>query len=277
MTMLITTGTGVIWDASGIKQQSGTPAINFVYGDPTLTPNGNLYPSSNYVQFDPMLTAVLGYLYYQLNSDSFVSWGDYQPSTQHEIFQNPDKRLIFPFTYGNSFNDTYSKTNYSNATTVSSYQTGSRTVSFNGFGKLILPQGSFNNVALISELRTNSLGPNSTDFTWYNLEDGRQLMYYAENNGKITIFYSTDSPSGMADNDQNQKLMIFPDPVSEKLQILNSSEIFDYQIFDLNGRLIKIGYTENSKIMINDVPAGLYILYLFSNDNYHFFKVNVSH
>ncbi|HPD64003.1 MAG TPA: T9SS type A sorting domain-containing protein [Bacteroidia bacterium] len=275
--LLTITGNGVTWDASGIKQQTGTPAINFIYGDPSLTPNGALFPSSNYAQYDPLLTSVLGYNYYQLTNDSFVSWGDYQPSTQHEIFQNPDKRLVFPFSFGNTFVDDYAKTNYSDATTISSYQTGTRTVIFSGFGTLVLPQGSFNNVGLVSELRTNSLGPNSTEFTWFNLDDGRQLMYYAENNGKITIFYSTDSPSGMADNDLNQKLMIFPDPVSEKLHIINSSENFDYQIFDLNGRLIKIGYTENSEITTNNIPAGLYILNLFNNENYHCFKVNMSH
>lgn len=264
LSLLTTTGNGVTWDATGIKQQIGTPPVSFIYGDPSLTPNGSLYPNSNLAQYDPALTALIGYNYFQLTNDSIVSWGDYQPSTQHEIFQNPDKRLIFPLSYGDFFTDTYAKTNYSNATTISSYQTGSRTVTFNGYGTLILPQGKFNNVALISELRTNSLGPNSTDFTWFNLDDGRQLMYFAENDGKVTIFYTSDIPSGIKTEMPDDRI-IYSNTISDQIKIVENNSYQIYRLFDINGKLIKSGKLTENNINVADLTDGYYLLQLVGN------------
>jgi len=277
ISLLTTYGSGVTWDATGIKQQAGTPTINFMYGNPVSTPNGSLYPNSNLAQYDPALTAIIGYNYLQLTNDSLVWWGDYQPSSQHEIFQNPDKRLIFPFSYGYSFTDTYSKTNYSDATTVSSYQTGSRTVTFNGYGTLILPQGSFSNVALISELRTNSLGPNSTEFTWFNLDDGKQLMYYAENNGKITIFYTTDVPAGINLTEYPSKRIIKSNTVSNEIKIVDYSFYRYYSIIDIKGRVIKAGNLNELCIDVSYLPDGYYLLQLVGDDAIQYDKIIIVH
>ncbi len=79
---------------------------------------------SNYARLDPELLSLIEVEYFNFSSDSMVLSGNYAPSGQHEIFQNPDKFLIFPFEYGQSFTDNYYKTNYSDATTISSYQFG---------------------------------------------------------------------------------------------------------------------------------------------------------
>lgn len=210
--LLTTTGTGVTWNASGLTQQSGTPLVQFIYTNPSSTPYASLFPNSNYAQYDPALTAFLNYEYYQLSPTAWENWGEYSPNTAHEIYSNSDKRLQFPFSYGNSFTDTYAKTNYSNATTVSSNQTGSRTVSFDGFGTLILPQGTFNNVGMIRELRTNSLGPNSTVVTWWDINNGKQLLYFSENNGNVNVAYNSDNPLSTEEMNVTDAIQISPNP-----------------------------------------------------------------
>jgi hypothetical protein len=215
-TLLTTTGSGVLWDASALLPLSGYPVINLQYTTPSSTPNGNLFPLSNYAQYDPALTSVLQYDYYNFSSDSVVMVGEYSPGGAHEIYQNPDKHLIFPFSYNQSFTDSYAKTNYSNATTVSSYQTGTRTVQFNGYGTLILPQGTISDVGMITEIRTNNLGPNSTDITWIKVSSGKPLMKYSENAGDVTIGYNADLNVSLNEYSSFVHVLASPNPCREK-------------------------------------------------------------
>lgn len=272
-----TTGNGVTWNASGLTDQSGTPVIHFVYASPVFTPNGSLYPSANYVQYDPALTSVLEYNYSHISPDSMVDWGSYAPSGKHEIYQNSDKRLVFPFAYGQSFTDSYSKTNYSDATTVSSNQTGTRTVTFSGFGTLILPQGTFTNVALISELRTNSLGPNSTTFTWYDLSNGKRLLFYEENDGSVVTAYSADGPTSITKTETEEAITIYPNPFSNTLcfdNVAASSET-TYTLCEPTGKVVLSGTidSEITSIHTTELATGVYFLNIGKGASAATFKV----
>lgn len=260
------TGNGVTWNAASLTPANASPVINMGYYNPSTTPYAALYPTSNYSRYDPALTSVIEYLFLHVSADSVVEFGTYAPSTAHEIYQDPDKRLIFPFAYGQTFTDNYAKTNYSNATTISSFQTGTRTVTFNGFGTLILPQGSFSNVALISELRTNSLGPNSDVYTWIDITNGKTLMMYSSNNGNITAVYSNDLPSSIAEsNAQSVSLLVFPNPCHSNLRIKLSEQPHGeavYEIYSGLGTLLMNGKLSSNQheINIEALETGLYFI-----------------
>lgn len=266
-----TTGNGVTWNASALLVQSGTPVVHLSFGNPASTPQASLYPTSNYVEYDPALTSIISYNYSIINADSVTSVGSYDPSSAHEIFQNPDKHLIFPFAYGQSFTDTYNKTNYSNATTISSYQNGSRTVSFNGFGTLILPQGTFNNVALITEIRTNNLGPNSYEYTWYDISNGRKLLFRSENNGSIITVWSSGVTAGIKENQQISNVTLFPNPMNEEFtvkiqteKILNGALLKLYNVLGEEIKTVKIN-SINEIINAKDITSGVIYYNLLNN------------
>lgn len=273
LALTTTTGNAVTWNAGGLVQQTGTPLIHFIYGNPASTPNGALFPTSNYAQYDPALTSVIAYGYVNFSADSVVTVGEYSPSTAHEIYQNGDKHLIFPFAYGQTFNDNYAKTNYSNATTISSFQTGSRTVTYNGYGTLILPQGTFNNVALISEMRTNSIGPNSNSYTWYQVSNGKKLMFYENNAGNITIAYNTDLASGINELNSKYSIILFPNPASESVQLnINSPKQLinnELKLIDAYGKEVRsINFNENFVVIKrNELKSGVYFYSLKTEDN----------
>lgn len=250
--LLSTVGTGVTWNAAGLTQQSGTPIVSLINGDPTSTPNGSLFPNSNYAQYDPALTAFVGYEYYQLSPTSWEKWGSYDPDTEHEIYQNADKRLQLPFSYGDSFVDTYAKTNYSDANTISSTQTGSRTVTFSGFGTLILPQGTFLNVGLFKELRTNSLGPDSTNYTWWDIANGKQLLIFSENNGNVNVGYNNDAPLSVSEVSALESIQIFPNPSKGNFRITteNQSDLKNITIYNALGQII---YSNDAPQQTNEV------------------------
>jgi|SRR6218665_208856 len=233
MSLTTTTGTSVTWNASALVQQSGTPTIHIIAADPSTTPYGSLYPAANYAQYDPALTSLIAYEYVLFNADSLVTVGRYPSSAAHEDFQDYDKHLVFPFSYGQSFTDNYAKTNYSSATTVSSYQTGTRTVSFNGYGTLMLPQGTFTNVALITEVRTNSLGPGTNAYTWYEVSTGKKLMFL-ENNGGTTIVYTIDTPTGIEEMQATYNVTLFPNPMQSSATLnIGSADVLKNNRFTL--------------------------------------------
>ncbi len=253
-----TVGNGVTWNASGLTQQSGTPSLNLIYGNPSATPNASLFTNSNYVLYDPALLTIVSYDYLNISADSMVRVGQYQPSTAHEIYSNPDRTLIFPFSFNQSNTDTYAKTNYSNATTISSNQTGTRTTTYSGYGTLIMPQGTFNNVALISSVRTNSLGPDSYTYTWYDINSGKQLLLYSENNGSVTLAYTTDLNTGDQELSET-KMLAFPNPTENTLFLNNVNNIQDFRIFNAQGQAVNCQVTNNS-FDVSTLPKGLYFL-----------------
>jgi hypothetical protein len=219
------TGSGLVWDASGLTQQSGTPSIHLIYATPDTTPNGTLFPMSNYAQYDPALTAFIDYQYFVVSSAGIATAGSYAPSSEHEIYNDTDQFMVFPFSLNDTFTDNYSKTNYSDATTISSFQTGSRTVSFAGAGSLILPQGTFNNVALIEDVRTNSLGPNSYKYVWWDLNSGKQLLIYSSNAGTSNLAYTGDTSLAVKDWSVSQNnISLIPNPAHSTLTIKNTLE-----------------------------------------------------
>ena len=270
--LVSTTGNGVTWDASALTPMAGIPVLQLIYGTPASTPYAGLYPLSNYVQYDPALTATFNYDYLIISSDSMAKAGDYAPSGKHEIYQNPDKQLIFPFAYGQSFTDTYAKTNYSDATTVSSYQTGSRTVTFNGYGTLMLPMGNFTNVGLFSSIRTNSLGPNSTTLIWIDLNNGQQLLYFSENDGDVIVAYNPGLSSGITSMPNNTSVSVAPNPFSTT-SILNI-EMFDViqnayvSIYDSKGIPVKNMPIVSNRITLSreGLANGIYT-YVISNNH----------
>lgn len=267
-TLLTTSGSGAIWNASALQPQAGYPVIHLQYGSPSSTANGSLFPLSNYVQYDPALTSVLQYEYYNFSADSMVMVGEYSPSGAHEIYQDPDKHLIFPFNYSQSFTDNYSKTNYSNATTVSSYQTGTRLVQFNGYGTLTLPQGSISDVGMITETRTNNLGPNSTDVTWIKVSNGKLLLKYSENAGDITIAYNADLNVSVNENELLLESVVSPNPCHDKANVhFNNSEgsqVFVEMRNLLGEKVCSLKSTSSVvEIPLSNIPAGYYVYHIW--------------
>ncbi len=266
ISLATTVGNGVTWNASGLTQQSGTPNITFIYGNPTSTPNASLFPNSNYVFYDPALTSVVSYEYLNYSSDSIVTVGQYAPSTSHEVYTNPDKTLVFPFAFNQSFTDNYAKNNYSDATTFSSFQTGTRTVTYSGYGTLTLPQATFSNVALISELRTNSLGPNSTTYRWFEVSTGKQLLFYSENNGNVNVAYNTDLNTGVVDRLNNDEVLFYPNPAEDILFIKNQNKLHQLNLFNAQGQAIECTII-NGSIDISTLSKGLYLIEITDKNN----------
>lgn len=268
-----TSGNGVTWDCSNLVQEVGTPTINFNVVSTAGTPYVSDYPSANWCFTDPALAAQVGYSYHQLTTDSFMFWGAHKSASAYEIYDNPEVVLVFPFAYNQSVTNSYSKTNYTAAGGVSSYQTGDITITYEGFGTLMLPGATYTSVAKVKSVRTNSLGPTTTSYMWYNTSNGERLLTYDGVSGNQVI-YRSGTP--MSVNTISSKNTIECQNHASNLVIKSMSKLERVQLVNVTGQVVY----SNSAVAQNDLiigtqefPRGIYMVVAKSANQTKSFKV----
>jgi hypothetical protein len=192
-----------------------------------------------------------------MNNDSLVKLGGHIAGSPYEIYNNPQLDMKFPFSFNDVTIDNYSKTSYNANGSVSSTQTGSVTLSYEGYGTLILPGGTYTNVAMLKRIRTNSIGPTTTSYSWIKYPSGDKLMDY-ETNGGIKVNYITALSTGIKRNEKADGFSVYPSVTTSKIFIKGPEEIGSVKVFNQSGQLIKTTAGENT-IELNEVK-GLYFL-----------------
>ena len=264
-------GANVTWNCSGLQQETGTPIINYTVSSPAGTIYASDYPKANWYFTDPNLTALIGHNYYTISSDTLVKWGEHTPGKSYTIYDNPELDLKFPFSYTNTFSKTYSKTNYNANGSISSYQTGNVILTYEGYGTLILPNGTFGNVAKIKRERTNSLGSTTISYVWLLISTGERLMS-VETNGGLRATYNNKIPSSAFEIVSNKDISIYPNPSKSisnlSLNVFNTNDNFEYEIYDLAGKIMIKEKITNSIIQINSsfINSGIYLVKILKNN-----------
>jgi hypothetical protein len=144
-----TTGANVVWDCRNLI--SSTSGIDLRVDTPSGRPFANQFPSSNWNLNGSLGGTIIYNEYFVLNAENLLLLGGHTPNSYYEIYENPQLDMKFPFSYEDSQVDAYSKTKYNADGSVSSSQVGTVTISYVGYGTLILPIGTFTNVALLKE------------------------------------------------------------------------------------------------------------------------------
>ncbi|MCB0443771.1 MAG: T9SS type A sorting domain-containing protein [Flavobacterium sp.] len=57
-------------------------------------------------------------------------------------------------------------------------------------------------------------------------------------------------------------LKVYPNPVSETLNIKHAYTLVTFNLFTIDGKIIKSGNLENQQINVSDLPSGMYLLQL---------------
>ncbi len=138
-------GINVTWNFSNINILSGTPWEE-VYLAPSSTPYSNQFPGANVATKNNNSSP--DYHYYQ-NTDT--DWNMIGCANNNFIkwFTTPYCRFHYPMTYGSLYNSTYKAHNYSGQATR--YTTGFRNISIDGYGTIILPGITYNNVMRVKD------------------------------------------------------------------------------------------------------------------------------
>ena len=140
------------WDFSEIM--ADTIALNFAYIDPAGTPFFTDFPSSN-ISLSQSKLGVYGYL--EIDNEAFQNWGSAFVTTK-TIYDDPQTELQFPFSFEDNFLDGYSY--QTDLFGVIQYGRGIVDVTYDGWGTVILPNGTFDDCVRIKVV---DIGVDSTD------------------------------------------------------------------------------------------------------------------
>ncbi len=140
-------GTSIIWDYSSLTVDT-TGFLSHHYFDPSTTPGSSNFPGANLAD----LTPVGVYSYFKYSPDSITYLGNWVESVNCEIGWDPQRQTVCPFSFGQSFSDLFSRYRCGAGAYCHTYT--NRTTTCDGEGTLILPSGTFNNVARLKIVET---------------------------------------------------------------------------------------------------------------------------
>jgi hypothetical protein len=204
-------------------------------------------------------------------------------------YSNPEDLLRFPFTYNDTYSDTWATQFMSGGYMF--YRSGTTTITADGYGTLITPAGTYTNVLRInvSQIYQDSAYIGTPYIASYT---NQQYMWYREGiRGHIASVFSISSPNGNNTGgtfiditvgiDDLQSLshsvVLSPNPSSDMIKLdieMNKNKQIDVQIFNSFGQIVKKLQNNDLQkgfnsvtIDINDLSEGIYFAQILSGGN----------
>jgi len=247
------------------------------------TPHCSLFPGSTYAIVSHATHLIP---YYIENSDSISQNGYYIAADTNAVYSNPIKQFTYPFSYGASFSDPYAGTITLGAITAN--ETGTITVTYDGYGTLILPSGVDTNVLRVHTVQlfvdSASLFGFPTvqtfqleTYAWYKANYHSPLMTILNTTqigGSYTNKAVSYSPKQTATSTQittrvENSLQLYPNPATNDLNIeytsANNEEV-RISLYDLLGKEVVVitdrfmQGRQNINYNTSTLPKGLYLL-----------------
>lgn len=234
-------GANQTWNLSAVP---ATPSATMTIVSPGSTPCGSAFPSANWAQS----ISGANFNYYVSTSSQLEVIGESIPANCSGGMTYTDPKIVlqFPFSFTNSFSDTY------NTGTA----TGSVTTTYDGYGTLITPAGTYTNVA-----RVIFTDGGSTTYEWFDTGAwGHPLAMIV---GSSTIFFTNPSV-GVAETNVAETARIYPNPAHGNLSVSLAEIPNGAALFNAMGMLVMTisPVSETFKLDVSALPAGIYFLKL---------------
>ncbi len=169
----------------------------------------------------------------------------------------------FPYIYQNEFTDTQ-------------WQLGQPTPpepitrTYDGYGTLILPNGTYNNV--IRQKMVNGFG--QIEYSWYGTSPYRLLM-----SGNLDFNYARVFGEAVLNNNEiaSPKFQFYPNPTSDSFSVLTSDEKLGIKVYDIMGKQLfeNTNYTSGSIISLKGHANGIYIVKIVDGNNRQLFSEKI--
>ncbi len=145
-------GSNLTWDFSGLQPIAGTTGIPYHYLAPSSTPYAALFPAANFAVRIDADTVSYGYSKVETNQYSLIG---FKNAVIEQKYLNPDIQFKAPLSLNGNFFDDY--TNYTDASTgIIFYAKGSRKVTYDAYGTLVTPAGTFQNAMRLKSVSTET-------------------------------------------------------------------------------------------------------------------------
>lgn len=224
---------------------------------PSSTPYAATYPQANYAF---TITAPQGTVYFliKLSSDRLeqVAGGSGgSPTLENDYTPNLQSLLKFPFSFGESFTDTYQKVGDTENTI---------TVTYDAYGTLMLPSVTYTNV-----VRTENRFEDGSDYTWWTVDPLIPVLTYDHNNNTVTVF--SGGAAGV-EQSADEAIRVFPNPARARATVMLPAERLSkgttLRLVDARGEIVREVAIEapESVIELEGLAGGSYV-YEISNPN----------
>ncbi|HEX7414110.1 MAG TPA: T9SS type A sorting domain-containing protein [Bacteroidia bacterium] len=271
-------GTSQTWNLATFTT-SATSTYTAV--NPSSTPYASSFTNANVCE---ATTSYYGY--YKTSSTALQIYGNVVSSgttTTVMPYSNPEDFMHFPFTYTNSYTDTWATTFLSGGYTY--YRKGADSTKADGYGTLILPNGTFNNVLRVHFVQNyydSAYVGMSINITYRNDE----YLWYLNGNhypiamlssevtnmmGNISTnqygFYLKSAVAGIEQvSTNNLETTIYPNPTTGIINLKSSSfqNINSLEIYNMLGTCIhkQVASPSNGEIDLSTQPNGIYFIHL---------------
>ncbi len=209
---------------------------------------------------------------YSAASDTLYQNGLYTGGNNYE-YRPRIPYFIFPMS-PSATNSSYTKqfTNPNQPTTA----TGSisRTVTYDGYGTLILPYGQISDVIRLHTVQTDStyvisLGTVGEELIWIQASTGIPVLRFLNYAGQIVAYYTDATTTVSAPSLPGSSISIFPNPASKVLNVYrsNPTSIEEYQMVNVLGQQVMTGTLtgQTTAINIELLPKGVYFITFTQN------------
>lgn len=247
-------GENQTWDFSTLPSNG----YDFQY---TTVPFATSPSSSNYIEgnfcFKEQYLSVTNYAYYKLSTTVIELIGNVENGVPGDYFPNFRTYFTFPFTYGLVINDSYQKS-------ISS-STQYEQITYDAYGTLVLPTGTYTNVIRRKIITTDSTTPR---YMWLQVNPFRILLVGEVGSTNNVLVYQTAILN--TQNNSDKAFTIYPNPVESELEIENTNSInASIIVYDILGNIIlKKEINDNlTNIDFSLLSSGLYLIKIFSKDN----------
>lgn len=270
-------GANQTWDLSSMTVTNST---QISIESPANTQYSSSFPDANIAWVNGSSGQVA---YYNGSASSLQFYGMHIPGTATLSYDDPEDQLQFPLTYNDSFTDTF-YTEYT-ANGITFYREGTTTVTADGYGTLITPEGTFDNVLRVHTEQIYQDSANisgspyiidyDTDvYSWY--KEGYH-SYLASNfslsstNGpQSSASYISNLPVSTNEITRDISCKVFPNPASEKINIeLSAKDDVSVKMINSAGQEVETTVHkqgQNLQLDVSGLPEGLYLVRIVQDE-----------
>jgi hypothetical protein len=208
------------------------------------------------------------------------------------IYSDPEVMCTYPFSYGSNLVDSLYATSFYLG--INHYRIGTRTTIADGYGTLILPSGTYNNLLRLKVIQNysdsssiNVIHIYGVTYSWYdgvNKSPSLTISTLSNTTGSSTTTIKMVNISsvvnGIADNKTPQKAVtLYPNPATDKVTITLSDARPTGEsmisIYNTDGLLLIQSpiHEKSIELDISTLSRGSYIIKIIGNENITLYKL----
>lgn len=261
------------WDFSDVQSIISEEEIAV---DPASTPNAADFPEATIAFHDPT-SSYEDYSYSQITSSAMFHLGDDQGSGNVFPYTDSRKEMQYPFSFNDTYSDTYSFASPSAVMLI--HESGTITATADAWGSVKTPAGTYNSTLRIKKEEViidsvwntggDLMSVNTDSFTsyeWYTATSHYFVLGIGVDSDGASSIAWTSSANGIKDNPLFSQITVFPNPADNIINVKLSDGISDkmeINVVNLTGQqLIRLAETGNRQFSADcsQLPSGVYFL-----------------